>query len=276
VPKEFLSQARDLIKLTGRDRLSFLQGMVTNDVLSLTPGQSCYAFHLTATGQIVADLCVLVAEEFVLLDTEPGWGSDLIASLEHYLVMERVKISTETELRAFFVRDVLVASALKNTAIGIPNSARIYAAAPPDFAALGAVEITARDFESLRIESGIPLGRVDFDNKTLAPETGQASRAIHYKKGCYVGQEIVARIDARGHTNRTLVGFYTEDFVTSGSRVLIDGKDVGWVTSSAMRPIGVAAISLGYLRNEHATPETIVMIDGKRATVASLPFGENQ
>ena len=92
---------RDLLRLTGRDRQSFLQGMLTNDIASLTPGQNCYAFHLTSKGQILADCYVLCSEDGLLLDTEPGWGEPLAASLEHHLVMERVKIRLTTQIVYF-------------------------------------------------------------------------------------------------------------------------------------------------------------------------------
>ncbi len=233
---------RDLLRLTGRDRQSFLQGMLTNDVASLTPGQGCYAFHLTSKGQILADCHVFCSEDGLLLDTEPGWGEPLAASLEHHLVMERVKIRLTTQI-VYFIYEAGQWRALYD------------APSPP--------ELPMYDealYEALRIEAGIPRGRVDFDEKTLAPETGQAGRAIHYKKGCYIGQEIVARIDARGHTNRSLVKLTTEQVVEPGTRLMVDGKDVGWVTSAALGPTKGIPVALGYLRNEHAAPGTQVTV----------------
>ena len=159
---------RDLLRLTGRDRQSFLQGMLTNDIASLTTGQGCYAFHLTSKGQILADMSVLCSEDGLLLDTEPGWGEPLAASLEHHLVMERVKIHLTTQT-VYFLYEEGKWRALYDSA------------SPPELPTCDEAI-----YEALRIEAGIPRGRVDFDEKTLAPETGQARRAIHYKKGCYI------------------------------------------------------------------------------------------
>ncbi|WP_395092927.1 YgfZ/GcvT domain-containing protein [Armatimonas sp.] len=243
LPKSFyVPLERDLLRLTGRDRQSFLQGMLTNDIASLTPGQGCYAFHLTSKGQILADMSVLCLDDCLLLDTEPGWGEPLAASLEHHLVMERVKIRLTTEI-VYFIYEEGKWRALYD------------ATSPPELPVCGEAI-----YEALRIEAGIPRGRVDFDEKTLAPETGQAGRAIHYKKGCYIGQEIVARIDARGHTNRSLVTLTTEQVVEPGTRLTVDGKDVGWITSAALGPTCSVPVALGYLRNEHAAPGTQVTV----------------
>lgn len=134
------------------------------------------------------------------------------------------------------------------------------------------VQFDSAVLAGMRIERGIPLGRVDFDEKTLALEIGQTSRAIHFKKGCYLGQEVVARIDARGHTNRGLVGFTSARVLTPGSRALSDGKDVGWITSSAIGPTRGTPVALGYLRHESAVAKTEVQVGGESAQVIALPF----
>ena len=159
---------RDTLRLTGRDRQSFLQGMVSNDVASLTPGEGCYAFHLTSKGQIIADLLVLCLEDSLLLSTELGWGVALTESLEHHLVMERVKISSSTAT-TYFVYGTKPDEPCVFNGLGW----LVYDTPPTG--------LTSQDettYEGLRIEAGIPRGRIDFDEKTLAPETGQASRAM--------------------------------------------------------------------------------------------------
>ncbi|WP_309707538.1 glycine cleavage T C-terminal barrel domain-containing protein [Armatimonas sp.] len=241
---------RDILRLTGRDRQSFLQGMVSNDVASLTPGEGCYAFHLTSKGQIIADLLVLCLDDSLLLSTEPGWGVALTESLEHHLVMERVKISSSTAT-TYFVYGTKPDEPCVFNGLGW----LVYDAPP---AGLTSQEETT--YEGLRIETGIPRGRIDFDEKTLAPETGQASRAIHYKKGCYVGQEVVARIDARGHTNRALVRLTLTELVAPKTPMFVDDKEVGWVTSCAIGPILGVPVALGYLRNEFAAVGTPLQV----------------
>jgi tRNA-modifying protein YgfZ len=285
LPELFYSPLeRDLLRLTGRDRQSFLQGMVTNEVASLTPGEGCYAFHLTSKGQILADCRIACLDDSLLIDTEPGWGTPLAESLEHHLVMERVKIAPLTGILSTFVggseaEEILStlqllpepgegSNAMRNIEGQPVTVARAHWIAGDGFVIYASAVATSilRDsagdllasevFEGLRIEAGIPKGRVDFDEKTLAPETGQAARAIHYKKGCYIGQEVVARIDARGHTNRTLVRLTTSALYPLRTPLLVEGKEVGWLTSSAQGLTKGSTVALGYLRNELAVAGT--------------------
>ncbi len=268
---------RDVLALTGRDRASFLQGMVTNDVLALTPNKSCYAFHLDATGHVLADMYVLCSEDKLLLITESGIGESLNQSLEHYLVMERVKITPIIYYHYLFLEGFPPSpvrhggesaaeergETLRGTAWPMPSTqtlsylhslgAGVLTEIPLEVAA-NYQQLNAAELEVRRIDAGIPTFGVDMDKRVLAPETGQAARAIHYKKGCYVGQEIVARIDARGHTNRTLVRLKLTALVPPETPLTLDGKEVGRVTSSGLTPSG--AIALGYLRHEHVEPGT--------------------
>ncbi|MBB6050998.1 YgfZ/GcvT domain-containing protein [Armatimonas rosea] len=284
----YLPLERDLLRLTGRDRQSFLQGMVTNEIASLTPGQGCYAFHLTSKGQILADCRVACLEDSLLIDTEPGWGTPLAESLDHHLVMERVKITPLTGILSTFVGGEEAEEILRGLQL-LPEPGegsnvtqsfvgqqvivvRTHWIAGTGFMIYASAETMAivhdsagelldsAVFEGLRIEAGIPKGRVDFDEKTLAPETGQASRAIHYKKGCYIGQEVVARIDARGHTNRGFVRLTLDALVAPGTKLYTDGKEVGWLTSVAPGPTLGEPRALGYLRNEFAAPGTQVAV----------------
>lgn len=284
----YIPLERDLLRLTGRDRLSFLQGMVTNDVLGLAPGQGCYAFHLTSKGQILADCRIAVLEDSILIDTEPGWGEPLAESLEHHLVMERVKIAPQTGILSTFVGGSEAEEALEefdlvplegegsnrtqNIAGAIVTVVRAHWIDAPGFmvyaiaSATSVVKDTAGErlpdeiFEGLRIEAGTPKGRVDFDSKTLAPETGQLQRAIHYKKGCYIGQEVVARIDARGHTNRSLVRLACDQLIAPRTPIRVGDTEVGWVTSVAHGPMLGTPVALGYLRNEHTASGTPLLL----------------
>lgn len=308
---------RGRLRLTGRDRQSFLQGMVTNDVASLTPGQGCYALMLDATGHVLADMRVLCAENHLLLDVEPGRAAFVAETLDKYLIMEKVRITDVTQETAqVFVGGTGIAELLErwgvagadewregqNATVAIGDAEEALIAATrlipgpgfdiylPDAAAkdallatLGAAglsPLSADTLEALRIEAGIPRLGVDMDEKALGPETGQQARAISYRKGCYIGQEIVARIHARGHTNRGLTGFLLDSGdapPASGMPVTVEGKEVGRVTSAAVSPTLGRPVALGYIRNEHATPGTAVEIDGRGATVAALPFvGESK
>lgn len=299
IPPLFTLRAqKEVVRLTGRDRLRFLQGMVTNEVASLEPGKGCYAFHLTSKGQVVADLHVLCQTEALLLVTEPGWGEPLAAALEHHLVMERVRVQAGATEEVVVIGGKAAGATLEelgflgavtwqegeNASLGAAGTlfrcalgfvaVGDFSALEPALEAKRAVPLEPAVFLGLRIEAGIPQGRVDFEEKTLALETGQAGRAIHFKKGCYLGQEIVARIDARGHTNRGLVGLASDLLLTPGDRLFVEGKDSGWVTSAAIGPTRGAPLALGYLRHECATPGTRVEAGGRWATVVGLPFVE--
>lgn len=300
---------RGRLLLTGRDRQSFLQGMVTNDVASLKPGEGCYAFLLDATGHVLADARIRCLEDALLLDVEPGMAAVVAETLDKYLIMERVKIRDVSDeyaqitiggLGAPEYLSALLETELAGTAEGVNAVVRWVGGdhivarsewlALPTFdiyikdwqnrdAALSilsneAVELPSSDFEVLRIEAGIPRFGTDMDARTLAPETGQQKRAIHYRKGCYIGQEIVARIDARGHVNRGLVGFLLGGDVLPAPEtpVSVEGKEVGRITSTTLSPHLGRPIALGYLRREHSEPGTTVEIAGVSATVASLPF----
>lgn len=301
---------RGRLRLTGGDRQSFLQGMVSNDVAALRPGQGCYTFLLDATGHVQADARVLCVEDHLLLDVEPNAAPAVAQLLDRYLITEDCKIEDvtgETAQALVGGRDapgVLArlgvagaeswqegqnAPARMARTLALVAATRlvpgpafdIYLAADAlpelvlELRVAGAAEITEAALDAFRVEAGVPRGGVDLSEKVLAPETGQGARAISGAKGCYVGQEIVARIDARGHTNRTLVGFLIEGETVpaAGDKVTgDDGKEAGWITSGVLSPTLDRPIALGYLRHEHAAPGTPVRIGGISATVAALPF----
>ncbi len=299
---------RGRLRLTGKDRQSFLQGMVSNDVGRLMPGQGCYAFLLDATGHVLADVRVLCLENALLLDVEPGMASFVAETLDRYLIMEKVRITdVSEELRQYTlvgreapdvlarlgVNDAASWSEGGNTTLKIGDETAIVAAvrlaSVPAFdlylpasvnisdtlESEGAVASMSEALESLRIEAGVPRFGVDMDSRVLAPETEQRLRGVSYRKGCYIGQEIVARIDARGHTNRSFTGFYLppgEVLPVAETPVTVDGRDVGRITSATLSPTLGVPIALGYLRHEYLLPGTRVTVAGQWATVAALPF----
>lgn len=312
---------RDLLRMTGRDRQSFLQGMVTNDVLRLAPGDGCYAFLLDATGHILADMRVLNVGESLLLDLEPGTAAFVSATLDKYLIMEKVRIADVTSAfgtyalggagvgehlqRDYGIADSLAWKSYTNRVIS-PHGGdcvvcrldtanvplyRLYFTDPGNMdvvyiprSVAGEIEseLSDADLDALRIEAGIPRFGVDLDKTVLAPEARQDDRAVSYKKGCYIGQEIVARIDARGHTNKGLVGFFPDPAQATRPEpnapvFAPDGKNVGRITSASLSPTLGVPIALGHLRNEYAAPGTALSVgtpDGVAVIVAALPFME--
>ena len=321
LPKLFYTPIeRDLLKLTGRDRQSFLQGMVTNDVVKLQPGAGCYTFVLDATGHILADMRVLNVGEYLLLDLEPGMAPFVAATLDKYLIMEKCRITDVTAgygcfaiggtlVAAYLERDYSVQGAERWTAqqnvLVSPHGSdclltrvdtysvpiyNLYFSDPNNMDVVymprtesgeTEPELPKAILDALRIEAGIPRFGSDLDKTVLAPEARQDARAVSYKKGCYIGQEIVARIDARGHTNKGLVGFYLDPTQTTlpepNTPIFAEEKAVGRITSAAISPTLGVPIALGYLRNEQAAPGTQLRIgsdSGTIAQVATLPFVE--
>jgi folate-binding protein YgfZ len=296
---------RGRLTLTGKDRQTFLQGMVTNDVLRQKPGQGCYTFILDSTGHVLADASVFCAVEYLLLSVEGGMASFVRETLERYVIMERVTITDVTTDFGEVLLGGTDAPALlqkigvntegwsegQHTETTCADSPMVVsatrAALYPTFTLFGVAEnmvdwlqsegvipIEETISEGLRIQAGIPRFGKDIDSRVLAPETNQQQRAISYKKGCYIGQEIVARIDARGRVNRGLCGFrLTEkELPERDTPVTVEGKEVGRVTSAAKDPLTHAPIALGYIRKEYAEPGTTVTIRGNHATVSDLPF----
>lgn len=304
---------RGCLKLTGRDRQSFLQGMVTNDVISLQQGQGCYAFMLDATGHVLADMLVLNVGDYLLLDVEPGMATFVAETLEKYLIMEKCRITDVTgETSHYIVGGTAVATLIptfgdglhgeqawnhregQNIMTSLFGEISVVAGGFPiavpynhfyltgetavaykdEWINQGAEKISEELWNALRIEAGAPRFGVDIDSRVLAPETGQQHRAINYRKGCYIGQEIVARIDARGHTNRQFAGFWLQDELLPAynAPVIVDDKEVGRITSAAIGPQTGRPIALGYLRHEHREPGTLVTIGTQSAIVATLPF----
>lgn len=303
---------RGRVRLTGKDRQSFLQGMVTNDVARLAPGQGCYAFLLDATGHVLADVRILCLEDSLLLDVEPGMAPFVAETLDRYLIMEKVRIADVTsETRQILIGGIGASEYLKklgvdgaedwaegqNAAVEIGGASvtvaatrllpvpafDIYWTAAADAALLnregisaGAIELPAETADALRIEAGVPKFGVDMDSRVLAPETAQQKRAIAYRKGCYIGQEIVARIDARGHTNRTFAGFRLAPGAALPAPetpvLAADGREAGRITSAALSPTLGVPLALGYIRHEYAEPGTTVTVDGQPAMVTALPF----
>ena len=272
-----------VLELAGADRALFLQGMVSNDVVSLAPGSSCHAALLDATGHILADLFVHARPELLLLETDPACLASLHQTLGKFLIMEDVQIADVSGRWA--IVSVLGAADFELPAdllpLAYPTSfpvlpgvdlwlpAGIKDAAWRSLLAAGFVPLTAEDAEARRIEAGIPKWGAELSPAVLLPEA-EMPDAVSYTKGCYVGQEIVARLHARGHTNKALRRILlTEDApvppVGATLHVPEDGpepgREIGSITSAAASPSrGGQAVALGYVRKEYFEAGTQVSV----------------
>lgn len=295
------------LRVTGSDRVPFLQGMLSNDVAKLAPGSGCPALLLSEQGKAVGDLVVLAGEEVLALDGV-GAASVVRVALERFLVADDVELEPAESARVFAVLGPRAPNVLAG--LGLPAPEASWAHAPahiPDDAphivrapapgaggfacrvpgaagaqwweraiAAGGRPAGLEAFEVLRIESGVPRHGRDVLADTLALEAPYEN-AISFRKGCYLGQEVMERVAARGHVNRKLVGVeLAGDAVPRpGARLVAEGRDVGWVTSAARSWRLGRTIGLAYVRREYLEPGTALALgaaDGPPAIVRSLPF----
>lgn len=300
---------RGLLVARGNDRQTFLHAMLSNAIAGLTPGQGCRAELLDDRGHVVADFRVQVLEGEVQLDCEtPAIAAKAFAALDKFIIMDDVQLADASEgttvltLRGPDAASVLRASgasalpAAPNASLVCQLATRtvlVVASPRGDFdihlaqeakeavtaalLAAGAKAGSSETFEALRIEAGVTRQMTELDD-VLALEANLAPEAVSFTKGCYLGQEVMARIDSRGHVNRVLVGLTLDGDAVAirGDALRAGDKDVGRITSSALSPSLGKPIALAYLRREHSTPGTTVRVKnetGERAAiVTALPF----
>lgn len=281
------------IKVTGEDRARLLHAMTTNHVQGLKPGEGLYAFFLNAQGRIQADVHILCFPDHLLLDTEPETRALVFEHLDRYIIADDAYVEDITEatfclaLEGEGVLELAAGAALPApsarfshattepvtvaviSATGAP-ALRLYgpveakAALVTRLLAAGATEGTAAQLETTRIRNFAPRFGADITAATL-PQESQMMHAVHFQKGCYLGQEIVERVRSRGHVNRTLMGFCLEGDTAPATPtpLTVDGKETGEVTSSAATPDGV--FGLAYVRVPHNKPGATVTIEGHPA-----------
>jgi tRNA-modifying protein YgfZ len=232
---------RAFVAVTGPDAEAFLQRMLSNDVAALEPGGSCEALLLTPKARVIAPLRVLRrGEEDFLLLTEPGLG----AVVREHLLRARFAAKAEIELEEHTATLVF-----GNGVDGIPNEDYGSPAVEVLDAELEPT-LAAAELERLRIEAGTPAWGKEIDERVLPAEAGLVERAVSLTKGCYPGQEPIARLHYRGHANRGLRVLRLEDgdLPGAGAEVRYADKAVGRVTSAA-RSDG-AIVALAYVRAE--------------------------
>lgn len=304
---------RGLLRLGGSDRLTFLQGMLTNDVVALKDGQGAYAALLTVQGHIVSDLRVYVLADEIWLDLPVQRVGAVRESLDRYIIADDVEFVADGDAMVPLVAiegphaAAALAAACGGTVTALPALAhravdldgrqlRIAAAshcgergylicgAPEADAELwqrlcaaGAEPVGMDALDVLRLEAGIPWYDRDMDESMLISEVGLEA-AISFRKGCYLGQEVVERVVARGQVHRKLVGLVCDALEPPDAKTKLQrgGKDVGWITSARWSPAVQAVVALGYVRREcwEVGTDLLVALPGasRRARVTRLPF----
>jgi len=291
---------RGKLALSGADAKSFLQGQVTNDIEALSPGRGCYAAFLTPKGKMLGDLRVLDAGDELLLDTERVALQELFNMIGRFSIGYSVELHKRTLERGLLsligpesasIAGVTGLSAAEHahapTSIGAVSARSIRTdvgvdllceAADTDALRValqdaGAMIVSDEVVDCLRIERGRPRYGIDLDDTVIPEEAGLNDRAVSFTKGCYVGQETVARLRYRGKPNRHLRGLLLSAAAQPGARITFEGRVVGRIGSAAVSP-RIGPIALALVRRE-APPGTAVSVGDRldRATVVELPFG---
>jgi len=272
----------DLVWVRGRDAVSFLDSILSQDVAGLAEGVSARSLLLSGQGKLVALLRVVrTGGEEVALVTHAGGAAALVEALTYYRI--RVKVSFDVEERSLVevwgpdAPSALGAAAPDRWVRGEDGDAvPIPLARVPRFLVAGEVpdvpDASVSAATAVRIEDGEPVMGRDVDERTIPQETGLVPAAVSFTKGCYVGQELVARIDSRGHVNRHFRGLVLEAPVPEGTAVLgPDGAAVGTVTSVADSP-RLGTIALALLRREVEPGSSVGTAGGVSAVVHAVPF----
>jgi aminomethyltransferase len=309
----FALSTRAVIQVGGSDRWHWLDGMVTNDIEALAaapPGSGCYALLLTREGRIVADLHVLALPDALLLELDRAAVAGALAHLEKYVVADDVLLADLSDSQARLALEgpraadvlaaatgaslalapetwqeiVLAGSAVRVAAWSFSGESGYQLFAPVDAAeevrvalreagrGLDLVDADETTLEILRIEAGTPRFARELDESVL-PAEARLERAISTSKGCFLGQEVVTRLRARGRVNHLLVGlrFHGQAPPAEGAALRAGATQVGEVTSCAQSP-DHGAIGLGFVRIAHSTPGTELDADGVATRVSDLPF----
>jgi folate-binding protein YgfZ len=290
---------RGKLLFEGAEAAEYLQGQLTNDIEALAAGDGCYAALLDRKGHMQADMRVLrLAEDEIWVDTEAEALPAARRHLEMYKVGREVEVENVTEARALlsligprsaelcgapplpeYASEGLAVNGVECLAVGTALGIDLIAAAEDGerlraaLAEAGAVEVSPGAVEILRIEAGTPRFGAEMDSSTMPAEAGIVEAAVNFEKGCYIGQETVARLHYRGKPNRHLRGLRLSAPAEAGAALLVGDKEVGRLGGSCVSPVR-GPIALAILRRE-AEPgaELAVGEDGVTAQVVDLPFG---
>jgi folate-binding protein YgfZ len=299
-----LSSWTGRIEITGADRLRFLNAYVTCDVKSLAPGAGAYGFLTSNQGRILADLVVLALEDRLWLQVAEEARDAVIRHLQKYILADRVEVRALEDMQPFALVGPRAGEVLGNPDLppGDGNHARVMVRGTEvelqragRFGAEAFVlwvsasiarhleedlegdpAVTPVSFEALevlRAESGIPRFGVDFGPENFPQETGFAD-AVSYTKGCYLGQEVVARIHYRGGVQKMLRGLLFDGPAPApGTPVLHDGREAGKATTVVDSPPFGRPIGLGILHKRVEPGSRVELEGGGTAEVKELPFG---
>jgi folate-binding protein YgfZ len=289
---------RGKLALTGGGAGEFLQGQVTNDVESLSPGSGCYSAFLTPKGKMLGDLRILDAGSELLLDTERVALQQLFNMIRHFSIGYDVELHKRTLERGLLsligpeadsvldgpllpreehahvtmqVGSIDVRAIRTDVGVDLLCDSSATDALREALREAGAVEVAETAVECLRIEHGRPRYGVELDESVIPQEAGLNERAVSLTKGCYVGQETVARLYYRGKPNRHLRGLRLSGPAAAGDIIRFGEREVGRLGSVAQSP-KLGWITLALVRREAPVGSQVVVGEGLGAEVVELPF----
>lgn len=307
----------DLVEVQGQDRAKFVHNFCTNEIVKLPAGQGCEAFFLTPKGKVFDYARIYSVEESLWIDVEQGRGAGLVAHLDRFLFREDVRLfarsATYSQLHLGGPNATLILSEILGTDSSLPQEGHVVEAAVQgvecqirgrprsvhmgyDFVVAstdalglwssmldlrskhGLKPVGEEAMEIVRVEASLPRFGHEITHDNLPQEIGRDSLAISFNKGCYIGQETVARLDAYGHVNKLLRGLIAENPspIESGQPITKDGKALGTIATAVDSPRFGASIALAVLRVAAAEPGSSVQIETPDgivpATVVDLPF----
>jgi folate-binding protein YgfZ len=294
-----------VVALTGSDRHSFLHNMCTNEILKLAAGEGCEAFFTDVKGKIVAHAWVLLREDSALLLTVPRQAERIIEHLDRYIIREDVQLVDRSSAEAW----TLIAGAQVETALGdaaavltqpwqsmncqlgevecllvrfalsgrnaflLGAAGDRVAALREQLAAVGAVACGQQAWDALRVEAGLPLFGIDFDHAHLPQEVARDAEAISFTKGCYLGQETVARIDALGQVTKQLVTLKFAEGATPEAGLLLmqQEKQVGVATTLGQSARTGSPLALAMVRRGANQVGTMLESESGAVEVIATP-----
>jgi folate-binding protein YgfZ len=283
---------RGKIRATGEDRARLLHAMTTNQVETLQPGEGCYAFFLSAQGRILADANLLCFEEQFLPDPEPETRTKVYEHLDRYIIADDVALEDQTDrVATLAVEGPGAGAALAK--LGAPQPAAPYSSAPWSYGTVARLDTTGRggfflmipmeekqaviaqleqagipaasaeEARIVRIESGRPRYGEEITERYLVQETDQL-RAVHFSKGCYLGQEIVERVRSRAQIHRVLrrLEIDTAEPPAAGTKLKSGDADAAEIASAVLSPMLGKTVALAYVRTQFAEPGSRIVFDG--------------
>lgn len=296
------------LRLTGKDRVRWLNGMTTNNIRDLSPEHGVYGFLLNPQGHILGDLTAYNRNDSIVVSTEASQLEKILATFDHYIIMDDVEVANITDqIASVGVAGPNCEAMLRAAGFDVPSLGPLQMAemswqeahltivrgehnnypsfelwTAPDrvhgllssLQASGWVLVGANALELYRIALGLPRYGQDIRERDLPQETAQ-DRALNSNKGCYVGQEIVERIRSRGNVHRKFTGFKLSGTLPApGAKIQSQDKDIGEMTSIAVIPAPGQdqPVALGYIRREFAVPGKELQLEGGTAVVADLPL----